>query len=207
MNVPARFLCSIIAVSLLFLPACTKTKVASTWKKENLQRGPIERVLVVGMCTDPDTRELFESVFALEVLKHKVGAITGYETFPSNTCPTPEAIKEKCKSLNVDSVLLVRAISQEEAPVYQPPPTFETAFEPMPFDGYLTKSSAMGIQTGSYKRQMLIRLQTRVFDVATEKQIWSAKTNTINPKSTYGLVEELSEKIIAALKKDGLIAK
>ena len=207
MNVPSRILCSIIAITFLFLPGCTKTKVVSTWKLDNLQRGPMERVLIVGMCTDPSTRELFESVFALEVLKHKVGAITGYETFPSNLCPTGEAIKEKCKELNVDSVLLVRAISQQEAPIYQPPPTFETALEPMPFDGYLTKSSAMGIQTGSYKRRMLIRLQTRVFDVATEKQIWSAKTNTIDPASTYDLVDKLSEEIIRALKKDGLIAR
>ena len=207
MNVPARILCSIIAASFLLLPACSKTKVASTWKKENMQRGPMERVLVVGMCTDPATRELFESVFALEVLKNKVAAVTGYETFPSNLCPSVDAVKEKCRELNVDSVLIVRAISQEEAAVYQPPPTFETVLEPVPFDGYLTKSTAMGIQTGSYKRQMMIRLQTRVYDAASQRQIWSAKTNMINPESTYDLVEEYSEKIIQALKKDGLIAK
>lgn len=207
MNVPSRILCSIVAITFLCLPGCTKTKVASTWMSEDLKRGPMERVLVVGMCTDPSTRELFESVFALELLKYNVGAITGYETFPSNLCPTVEAIQEKCRELNVDSVLVVRAISQQDTPIYQPPPTFETILEPVPFDGYLTKSAAMGIQTGSYRRQMNIRLQTRVFDVATEKQIWSAKTNTINPESTYELVDKFSEEIIKAMRKDHLIAR
>jgi hypothetical protein len=51
------------------------------------------------------------------------------------------------------------------------------------------------------------RLDTNLYDVKTEKVLWSGVSQTMNPKSDNKLIDDVIKVVMNALKKNGLVTK
>jgi len=53
--------------------------------------------------------------------------------------------------------------------------------------------------------ETILRVDNKLFDVASEKMIWSGKTESLNPKSATKLITEFEQKVIRDMRKNGFI--
>jgi hypothetical protein len=60
---------------------------------------------------------------------------------------------------------------------------------------------------GYYATDKTYFLETNLYDAATEKLVWSAQSETVNPGSIDKFVQDYPKKLIAQMVKDGLLKK
>ncbi len=58
---------------------------------------------------------------------------------------------------------------------------------------------------GYYIDHKYVRLESNLYETKTEKLIWSASSETIDPKSVNELIESLCKKVLKSLKDNNLI--
>ena len=51
----------------------------------------------------------------------------------------------------------------------------------------------------------VLRIDNKLFEVASEKMIWSGKTKSFNPDSANEVIEELERLIVRNMKSNGVI--
>ena len=50
-------------------------------------------------------------------------------------------------------------------------------------------------------------IETNLYDVATEKLLWTGISETLNPKSAVKGIDSVGELIVSTLRREGVIAK
>ena len=60
-------------------------------------------------------------------------------------------------------------------------------------------------QSGQYTTSVRVGLETKLYDVKTEKLIWAASSKSANPKSKTKLFDAVIEALVRDLKKNKLL--
>jgi len=201
-----------ISLFLLFLNSCTPTKLIDAWKDKSYTGGTLKSVMVLGVANNPRNRKMFEEVFSKQFKGHGVEAVTSFEAIPKdvkldkeNIKSHKEIIKAAAIKRGVEAILVTHLVAVEEKEVYHPP-TYELApqyyhgfddYYPVIFDNVYTP--------GYYSQHKYISLESNLYDINTEKLIWSASSKTTDPESVNEIIESLCKEVMKSLRKNGLI--
>jgi hypothetical protein len=60
-------------------------------------------------------------------------------------------------------------------------------------------------EPGYTRTTTIVRLETHLYDVRTEKLLWGAHSDTFDPSSTDDIIQSVSKTISKRLAKDGLL--
>jgi hypothetical protein len=117
------------------------------------------------------------------------------------------AILAAIEKLDIDAVLVTRLVSLTEEEI-RSPSTREYG-GPGGYHGryYRDYSTAYGYsrQPAHYTTSVRVGLETKLYDVGTEKLIWAATSKTANPKSKIELFDSVIEALVQDLKKNKLL--
>ena len=173
------------AISLLLMASCASTKLYSVLRDESYS-GKIKKVFIIGAFPKPDIRRKFEHEFVNQLKSRGVDAVASNQLIPSDKMLDKETIVSKIKGLDIDAVLVTRLVEKK---------TIVTDY-----GGWYYNYS------GGYERAFkdeLVSLETNLYEVWTEKLIWSVLSETylMEERSSYtsmkslvkGIVEKLSE--------------
>jgi hypothetical protein len=58
---------------------------------------------------------------------------------------------------------------------------------------------------GYVRTDTVVAVQTLVFSMAQDKLVWAGQTQTTNPEKVGPFIQDLTDKVAAELKKQGLI--
>ena len=158
------FHCSILLIAFL-LTSCATTTLTSVWKDESYQ-GQIHDVFVIGVAKKYSNKRIFEDEFVKQLNAHGVNAIQSYTVFPFNEMLDKEAIISKMKELGMNTVLITNVVDKERR-VYTE--TWYTAYSyRYDYRPYRNTQYAENVYS----------LETKFYDLSTEKLIWSALSET-----------------------------
>ena len=172
-------------VVIVFM-ACAGTKLTDIQVDESRRGKPVSNILVIGVTykENEQVRRSFEDRFVAQLKAAGVMAVSSGDaiSIPSDLMLKKEQILKAANEFNNDAVIITHVAAKEVNESYT-----------RSHESYYTYygevySSAHRHDYSSTKTYH--RLVTNLYDVKTEKLIWSGKSETLNPDSTDQMIDE-----------------
>jgi hypothetical protein len=196
----ARLLYSALLISSILVVSCATSKKTFTneWRDVSYT-GHLGNVLVMGTAKEPVFRKMFEDEFVKSLKVHGTDAVASHTIVASDEMLDKEAILEKIKGQEVDTVLVTRlirwSVKKETGDTYEPPPSYYR------LNDYYFQSFGYGSESHFSRysgRDEIILLETNLYDTNSEKLIWSG---LFRKKFTEAVNKEIASFIKVVMKK------
>jgi hypothetical protein len=197
MNSRARRKC--LAGLALLASACSATKVVTAWRAPDEGEVRFSKILALAISDDEAFRRAAEKAICEQVQP--------VDCQPASKVLTPEqmrdvaAAKAVVKAAGFDGAVVFRVVSEREKVTYVPPSYGPT------FWGYYGYALNTAYAPAYYRSDTLVRVETSIYSVGGDRLIWVGTTETMNPKSVPGLVDEVAKAVGGDMRKQGLLAR
>ncbi len=183
----------------LTLGACSSTELTSVWVDESNTRA-LSSILVVGISESPEKQKLYEDTFVTLFQKKGIDAKAGYTEFRYDDAQTTDSILAQLQTVNAEALLVTHALGVNNESVYHPP-----RMESVPhtyydsFSGYYRTVYRYVHVPGYTSNHVVVRLETNLYDSATQELLWSAQSKSVDPASLEKLISELANEVTSEL--------
>lgn len=197
---------------LALLAGCASTSLISSWESPDYRGGPMKKLAVFVMVQDEGLRRFAEDQM-VQKIPPGTRATAGHVLFDK-----PNADKGKVRAALIeagyDSVLVSRLVTVEKSQTYVPPHTHFIPTGPYVvaspyygnFVGYYGQGFAVVQTTPGYTvENTTVVVETVLYKLPEDKPIWTATTQSLDPRSRPEMVEAISHIVEAELQKKGLI--
>lgn len=183
------------------------TKLLSSWSDPSVPFITGKKVLVVFIDSDMAKRKAVET----EMAKYIKDAVLGYTLLPDRSMlQDSEATRFQLKHNEIEYVVALRyngtvpQFNSKTTEVYKDQSDFGSVAG---MYGYWDNGWKSAYQQESITKtnKTIVQVETKVFDVSTEKLIWSSKSQTVNPQNADQAVGGVIKANADAMRKDGLL--
>ena len=185
-------------------PSRSNTVMTDTWKDTAYQGKP-QKIMLIMAAKSSDTRNLFENRFAGELQGRGNDAFQSYTVVPFEQLRDKELVKSKIHSSGADTVLISRLVDTKTIESYRPGLITVIPVVPDYYYGWWGYYNVVFADYGYTGDVTVAYIETNLYDVKTEKLIWSGHSKT---ERTYGeqeLITAFIQRMIKKLSSAGLI--
>ena len=182
-----------VALGLLVAACSASTKMVQSWTTPDFQPGTVKKVFVVGIAQDKSLRRLYEDTFVAEVKKRGADAGPAYALLPDLGTVNKEVVGALLLKDGYTHVLVTRVVSVQDQETYYPPTTVSVGVGYGGYPGwyggwgpYVSMSYGFVTTPGYTTVERVVGLETNVYDLASEKMVYSGMTQTWMSKSPAG---------------------
>jgi hypothetical protein len=195
------------SLCLLLLSSCSASKLLSTWESETAAHFKTAKVLVIGVAKDETKRRIYEDTFTDSLLTMHVDAVASYTASKQPIEPTEKQLREVVQKSGCDSVLITHMVGASEKDFYQPHNIIvgTNSLGSYGLYGYYPFIYRSVYSSGSYVSTTKVVLETILYDVETEKRIWSARSQSIDPVMTRKYYQQLIDLFLSDLKNKNIL--
>jgi len=192
----------VVVFSGVMLNACAQsTKLTQTWVDEGYRGRAVSDILVIGVTHEESTRRSFESKFVKQLKAVGVEAVSSADVIaiPADQKLEKEVILDAVNRFENDAVLVTHLVGVDTKEIYHPP---------QPGLGYYGRyGSAWGYShdPGYFSLNTYVRLETNLYNVQSEKLMWSGQSQTWNADSNKQIINEVIEIVIKDMQKNKLL--
>lgn len=197
---------------LIMAIGCTSTsKITSSWKAENVQPKNYNKIMVLGLMNVPDRtfREKMEEHLAEDLKLLGYNAVCACEEFDPKAFNnmTEEAAINKLKSKDIDAVLTVVLLDKQRERKYVPANMFYSPYGYYydHFWGYRSALYYRIYEPGYYISNTKYFWESNLYDMATQKLVYSAQTQSFNPGNADIMAGEYSKLIVKDMEKHNVL--
>ena len=187
-----------LAAAAWLLAGCASTTLQSTWRDPGYMGGAFKRVFVLALSTrDVTARRVLEDVVVARLAASGVEAVPGWQVLPNDGPAAESALTAAVTASRADAMLMVRLLGVDTQLTVWPQPV-----GPGPRFGWY------GYYSGWYAYPQITQVavvETTLFDVRTQRVVWSATSETLNPTSVQRDAPGFADVILASLRKDGFL--
>jgi len=182
--------------------SCAKTGTELTQKQvDDAYKGkPASNIFVIALTGIEHARRSFEKKFVAQLKSVGVDAISSEEAIPmpADLKLKKETILNAVNQYENDAVIITHVIGKEEKDVRSRGGSAHRGF----YGFYRSRYSDPGYSSTT----TTVRLETNLYDVKTEKLIWSGKSKTWSKDSKGQIINDVIKAVINNLQKNKLIA-
>lgn len=192
---------SIIPVLIaLAIGACSTSKPIGEWRSDDFS-GALDNFLVIGVTSQSARRRVFEDNFVSGLAALEVNATPSYKLLASSLELDKEIVKKAIAGKDIGAVLVTRLAGFSEKEVYQQSSDLDENLS------YFSISSdgVKQIESGSYEQHVVLTLETKVYDIASEALVWSMQSEVIDPTQSRQAIQDQIKLTIDTLRKRGLV--
>ena len=206
MTFPTKLFTCAAVLFLFLLSSCASSKITGQWKDPELGAKQYSHILVIGVAKQPDRRKFYEDEFVKQLNRQGVMAIASHTIIPRDKMQDKDAIVKSIEGLNVDGVLITRLQGIKEATQLTPASSYQ-----MPY-GYYTNmydyynsSFSIAPSVSVAETHPYLQLETNLYDVGTEKLVYSITTNTFIRQKLESRLTAYIETVVQQLKDNKLL--
>ena len=179
--------------------SCTGTEITQNQIDDAYKGKPVSDILVIAITGNEHNRRVFEKKFVAQLKSVGVDAVSSEEAIPmpANLELEKETILNAVNQYENDAVIITHLIGKEEKDVYTRDSSAHRGF----YGFYSSRYSSTGYSSTS----TTVRLETNLYDVKTEKLIWSGKSKTLSKDSKEQIINDVIKAVINNLQKNKLI--
>lgn len=178
------------------------TKVKNVWKYDQYSGGYLDQVLIVGKPRRPEARIQYEDHIGDILQKRKIDIIKSYTVIPEMNDLNRDTVKGAADSGSIKTVLVTKVIGVDEKEVLLPQTQqMEYVYTP---HGTFMRPYLDGPQLVHFTK---VRLETALFEVKSEKLLWSATSAIMNPENADEAIEDFTKAIVQRLEQDAFIPR
>ena len=208
MNTNTRkfFLLILSAMTTVVLASCANTKITSVWMDSKKQGTSFNDILIIGISEEEHNRRLFEEEFTTQLTAAGIESEVSYMMLPQGTAINRETVDKAIQGKSIDAVIVTHLVAVEEEKVYRQSMNYRPAYGY--YDGlysYYPHVHTYVHQPGYYTTHEVVKLETNLYEVATEQLVWSAQSRSFAPESAKEVVDDLIKLVIKDLQEKGLI--
>ena len=192
-------------ILILIVTSCASTKIVESWKEPDKQItiDKLKKVLVVAMFKDETSNRKAEDQM-VKFLKDK--GIPSYNYLNKNFDKTKvEVIQNKIKKDGFDGAVTMRLIDVDKETIYQRNGINLFPNNYRDFSNYYYDSAISYYNPDNYITTKTYTIETNIYSITENKIIWSALTETSDPKGVNKMTEEVTQVVYKQMIKDGLI--
>ena len=189
-----------LCLAALVIAGCAASRVVGEWRSQYYERG-IDKVLVIGATNGHERRRLLENGLVDALRKDGATATHSYKLIPNAVGLTRERIEDAIRDQDIDTVMMVRLAGVREEETFQQ--TVERTDELSYFtfsDNTLSRS-----ETGYYDERLILVLETRVFDTASQLMIFIMRSELDDTSQTREAIGDQVELTIDRLRANRLL--
>ena len=196
---PVKWFGYLLSFAFLII-SCTGTEITQKQIDDPYKGKPVSDILVIAITGNEHNRRVFEKRFVAHLKSVGVDAISSEEAIPmpANLELKKEMILNAVDKYENDAVIITHLIGKEEKDVYTRSGSTHRGF----YGFYSSRYSDPGYSSTS----TTVRLETNLYDVKTEKLIWSGKSKTWSKDSKDQIINDVIKAVINNLQKNKLIA-
>ena len=200
---------------LLSISGCGPTqKITSSWADpEATSKGPYNKVFVVVLTPNATANYDLEDQMAKTLIARGFKVIRSTDIFPPKFSITKDLTREQLTSTiaerGCDAVLVLALLDSKKVESYNP----GTVYAPVnygyygSFYGYYNYYYPVVYSPGYYSIDKTFYLETNLYDLASDKLLWSVQSEARNPKDLNSWFKSYSKMLISHLKSKGLNQK
>lgn len=206
---------SLCALATL-LCSCAATSLKSTWKAPDCQQ-PVGKIAVLTIEDRGLLRQGFENRFVAQLTKAGASALVTYDLLSLPEIKEDKrAAADRFRASGAEAILILRLtdrLLRDVGTSYHESRAGSERYAPVLtgidsigwYDYYTVGFTEMSSTYGSLKQT--VYLETSLYDLKTEKRLWSGLTQTVMKENMDRVAEmdPLVEKFVAAMRKDGVI--
>lgn len=201
---------SLCALAAVFC-SCAATSLKKTWKAPDCQQ-PVGRIAVVAIEERGLVRQGFENRFVAQLTRAGAPAVVTYDALSlAEIKQDKRAAAERFRASGAEAILILRLVDISSS--YRESRAGHERYAPVItgidsvgwYDYYSVGFTDMSSTYGTLKQT--VYLETSLYDLKTEKRLWSGVTETVVRENMDRVAEmdPLVEKFVAAMLKDGVI--
>ena len=194
-----------IFLTMLIISSCASTKIVESWKEPNKQitLDKLKKVLVVAMFKDETSNRKAEDQM-VKFLKGK--GIQSYNYLNKNFDKSKvETIQNKIKKDGFDAAVTMRLIDVDKETIYQRNGVNRFPNNYRDFSNYYYESAISYYNPDNYITTKTYTIETNIYSITENKIIWSALTETSDPKGVNKMTEDVTQAVYKQMIKDRLI--
>jgi hypothetical protein len=191
-------------IALLFV-SCSGTGTELTQKRidDSYKGRPVSDILVIAITGNEHNRRTFEKKFVSQLKSVGVDAVSSEEAMPmpADLQLKKETILNAVQQHENDAVIITHLIGKEEKDIYTRGGSPHGGFY-----GFYRSRYSYAHDPGYSSTSTTVRLQTNLYDVKTEKLIWSGKSNSWSNEAKDQIINDVIKAVITDLYNNKLIA-
>ena len=187
------------------LNACASTKLTKTWVEKSFKGKTVSNVLVIGVADEEPNRRLFEKKFVQQLKAVGVEAFSSADTIPipADKRLEKEAIVQAVNKFKSDAVLITYVAGIDNTTTYKP----ATYGLGMGYYGGYRYAYGHQLTPSRVSSHTKLYLQTNLYDVESEKLIWSGQSQTRKTGSVKKLIDGVMKVVVKDMQKNKLLPK
>jgi hypothetical protein len=196
----------IILLTGIFLNGCSTNRLLSSWNDKTSEQASIAPILVLGITKNNETkRRIYEDTFVNSLNKVHTKAIASYELNKHSIAPTKKALRAIIKRTKAKTILITHLVSDTEKSFFVPSSvvigtnSYDKLYSYFPFVHNSVATS------GSFLSTSKVILETSLYDVKTEKLLWTARTESIDPVMTRKYYQQLIDLFLQDLSSKNML--
>jgi hypothetical protein len=189
----------VLAVLALAAAACASTKLVSVYADESFAGPAFEKLLVVGLGATEGGRAAFESAVVARLEAQGVVGAASHDVIVEMEDASRARVRRLARQEGYDAVLVTRLLDVRKETRYEPPVYGD-------FYGYWGHYGGYVADPGYVIETTTLVMETSLFDTVTGKVVYSAESETFQPRSRNTVIEELVPLVVDDLTQRGILA-
>jgi len=182
-----------LALGLATASCGTSTQLVQHWSDTSYQGQPGQKMMIIALTKAERNQYTWENAFSEALKKEKVQPLAGSQYLPKGSMADEATMKQDIKESGANLVAVTRLISVDKEQQYVPGSTYYT---PAPgyygMYGYYASSYGVVHDPGYMVENTIVKLETNVYDVGTEKLVWSGVSETLNPETAQDVANSVA---------------
>ncbi len=177
----------ILLATALALAGCASTSLTSKWADPSLGSTRFERIAVVFQHPDNAFRRSLEDAMAGSV----PNATPAYRLLDDADIRDEKRSAEKLRGAGFDAVVLMRIVSLDKEVTYVPATMNGPAMPYGRMRGGYSYGWSQVYEPGYLRTDKVLVVGTSVYALATEKLVWTSRSETFNPGDVQSMVKDV----------------
>jgi hypothetical protein len=188
---------AVALLGLLALSCSGTSKLTESWADPTYTPKPVSKFMIVGLGESSRRIMLFEDYMARQFATRKGLEVIKGSSVKATESGDVEAFKNVVRGSGADLVSITRLIGVDEETAYVPG---STAYVPTTgyygMGPYYGSTYAMVNEPGYAVNYKIYKLETNVYDVKTEKLIWSGLSHTTDPADLEQAISSMAMVVV-----------
>jgi hypothetical protein len=184
----------------------TKTDIIGEWQDDAYPKGNIQKVLVLGIVNKekPLLRRNFEDGMAKAFNDGGITAVVSMDHMPYDVAIDSTTFEKYFIELNLDAVVVSRLVAMDASRDYTAGYLYTIPFNSYyGFYGYYYAGVTMANSSGYLSKDVVVVLETNIYETTNKKLIWSGVSETIQPDKASDVINSFSDLLVSKLKSQG----
>ncbi len=191
----------ILALTTIALTACASAPPVMEWRSESFT-GKVDDIMIIGVSENAERRYTFETAFVEVLATNNTRAVPSRDLLTSAINLRREIVEKAIEGKQVGAVLITRIAGTKEKETYK----LQDDYDYERADSGYYDRALQETNKGYYTNKKLVLLETRLFDTASGKLIWSLRSGTTAEMDPKKVITDLIKLTVTRLAKSGLIA-